>query len=187
VDILEIVKDRRSVREYRPDPVPQEAIDDLVEALRWAPSAGNLQSRKFYLVYNERIRQALSAAAGRRDAVGRLKKLVKGMLGRNPLTSAPLVVVACLDRSIAARYGERGELLYAIQDVAASLMNMMLTAHSRGLGTVWMGAFDEHAVATVMNLPGNLRPVALVPVGYPARVPLPPMRIPQEQVATVVR
>jgi nitroreductase len=116
-----------------------------------------------------------------------MKKAFKTAVGWDPLSEAPLVIVACLDRRIAERYGERGERLYAIQDVAASLMNMLLVAHDRGLGTVWIGSFDEDAVARVLDLPGHLRPVALVPVGYPALVPAPPQRAPQEQVVEFVR
>jgi nitroreductase len=187
MNVLEAVKGRRSIRDFHDRPVAHEAIDDLIEALRWAPSAGNLQSRKFYLVFNEDKRRRLAAAAGNKDLAARLKKAVKAALGKNALTSAPLVVVACLDRGIHARYGERGERLYAIQDVAASLMNMMLVAHDQGLGTVWIGAFDEQEVAEVLGLPEHLRPVALVPVGYPARVPAPPPRVSPEQVAEFVR
>lgn len=185
--VLETVKSRRSVREFTTDPIPQDIVTDLIEALRWAPSAGNLQSRKFYLVFNERVRRRLSGAAGRRDLSGRMKKVVKTVLGRDALSGAPLVVVACLDRGIAARYGDRGERLYAIQDVAASLMNMMLVAHEHGLGTVWIGSFDEKMVTESMDLQEHLRPVALVPVGYPARIPLAPQRLPCEQVVEYVR
>ena len=187
MSILDIVKSRRSVRAYRDRPIPQNAIDDLIEAIRWAPSAGNLESRKFYFVFHPDRRKALAGAAGNRDLAARMRQLVKTAVGRNPLSDAPLVVVACLDRRIAARYGERGERLYAIQDAAASLMNMMLVAHDRGLGTVWIGSFDEAAVAKVLDLPGHLRPVALVPVGYPALVPAPPQRAPLEQVVEFVR
>jgi len=187
MNVIDTIKSRRSVRDLKDQPIPQEAIEDLIEALRWAPSAGNLQSRKFYLVFNEGIRQQLACTAGNRDFAARMKKLVKSALGRDPLASAPLVIVACLDRSIAARYGERGEHLYAIQDVAASLMNMMLVAHDRGLGSVWVGAFDEETVAAILDLPEHLRPVALVPVGYPARVPAPPPRAPGEQIVKFVR
>jgi len=187
MDVLDAVKGRRSIRDFQDRPIPHETLEDLIEALRWAPSAGNLQSRKFYLVFNEDLRSRLAAAAGSTALAAKLKKAVKTVLGRNALSAAPLVIVACLDRSIAARYGERGERLYAIQDVALSLMNMMLVAHDRGLGSVWIGAFDEERVASVMGLPEHLRPVALVPVGHPARVPGPPERVPREQAVEFVR
>ena len=85
--------------------------------------------------------------------------------------------MACTDSQIKIHYGERGEYLYTIQDVAASLMGMMLVAHEEGLGTVWIGAFHERDVAGALNLPGNLRPVSIVPVGYPSSFPKAPERV----------
>ena len=70
-------------------------------------------------------------------------------------------------------YGSRGGELYAIQDVACSIENMMLAACSLGLGSVWVGAFDEYGVAKILDMPSHLRPVAIVPVGYPGQSPLP--------------
>jgi nitroreductase len=187
MSVLDVVKSRRSIRVYQDRPVPEEAIGDLIEAIRWAPSAGNLQSRKFYFVFPQDRRFALAGAAGNPGLAARMKKAFKTAVGWDPLSAAPLVIVACLDRRIAERYGERGERLYAIQDVAASLMNMMLVAHDRGLGTVWIGSFDEDAVAKALDLPGHLRPVALVPVGYPGQVPAPPQRMAREQIVELVR
>jgi nitroreductase len=187
MNVLDLVMSRRSVRVYQDRLVPDKAVEDLIEAIRWAPSAGNLESRKFFFVFDPDRRRALAGAAGNRGLAARMKKLVKTVAGRDPLSAAPLVIVACLDRRIATRYGERGEQLYAIQDVAASLMNLMLVAHDRGLGTVWVGSFDEAVVVKVLNLPEHLRPVALVPVGYPGQVPAPPPRAPQEQTIQFVR
>ncbi len=70
MSILDIIKNRRSVREFKDLEIPESAIDVLIEALRWAPSAGNLQSRKFYFVFNETMRNKLSRAGLRHDFVG---------------------------------------------------------------------------------------------------------------------
>jgi nitroreductase len=153
--ILEAVMQRRSIRDFKVQDIPQESIDMLVEAIRWAPSAGNLQSRKFYFIFDQEIR----------------KKLAEAALNQNFIAQAPLVVVACLDRHIAVRYGDRGVNLYSIQDVAASIMNLMLVAHEMRLGTCWVGAFNEFDVVEILDLPDHLRPIAIVPVGYPGRVP----------------
>ncbi|MGD2079903.1 MAG: nitroreductase family protein, partial [Nitrospirota bacterium] len=123
--------------------------------------AGNLQARKFYFVRDDVLKMRLAAAA----------------LNQTFIAEAPLVVVGCTDSLISSRYGERGVVLYTIQDVSASVMCMMLAAHELGLGTVWVGAFREKEVAAALSLPGNLRPVAIVPVGRPARVPKPPPRV----------
>ena len=187
IHILETIRERRSIRNFQDAHIPEEAVDALIEALRWAPSAGNLQSRKFFFVFNDDKKKKLAAAAGNPDFVARMKKLVKNALNLNFVSKAPLVVVACLDRRISTRYGERGVNLYSIQDVAASVMNMMLTAHELGLGSVWVGAFDENTVGEVMGLPDNLRPVALIPIGYPSAVPAPTPRMLGEEAVEFVR
>lgn len=171
MDLLQIIRRRRSIREFQERPIPEEMLDDLVEALRWAPSAGNLQSRFFYLVFREALRIQLAEAALAQDFVAQ----------------APLVVVACADRRILRTYGRRGTMLYMIQDVAASLQNLLLVAHARGLGAVWVGAFDEERVRAILAIPEHLVPVALVPVGYPAERPQAPSRLPHDRLVKMIR
>ncbi len=173
MSILDIIKTRRSVREFKDQEIPESAIDVLIEALRWAPSAGNLQSRKFYFVFNEAVRNKLAQAGLRRDFVSFIAR-------------APLVVVACADLRIASRYGERGTDLYCIQDTAASVQNLLLAAHDLGLGTCWVGAFKEKTVKEILDMPDYLRPVVLVPVGYPAKTPNPPDRLPRTDCVKVL-
>ena len=168
MNILEIIKTRRSVRDFTDQKIPERMIYVLGEALRWAPSAGNLQSRKFYFVSNQAIRNDLAQAGLRHDFVSFIAR-------------APLVVVACADHNSASRYGERGTHLYCIQDTAASVQNLLLAAHDLGLGTCWVGAFHEDKVRKILGLPDNLRPVVIVPVGYPAHTPIPPERISAEE------
>jgi nitroreductase len=164
MNILDIIKNRRSVREFKDQEIPESAIDALVEALRWAPSAGNLQSRKFYFVLNEELRNKLAQAGLRQDFVSFIVR-------------APLVIVACADLRIASRYGDRGKDLYCIQDTAASVQNLLLAAHDLGLGTCWVGAFNENRVKEILDMPDYLRPVVIVPVGYPAKTPKAPERL----------
>jgi nitroreductase len=164
MSILSTIKKRRSIREYLPKKITPEIIEDIKEALIWAPSAGNLQARKFFFIYSQKIKDRLAAAA----------------LNQSFIAQAPLVIVACTDGDIQNHYGKRGLHLYTIQDVAASLMGMMLLVHEEGLGSVWIGAFNEKEVSRIIGLPGNLRPVAIVPVGYPASVPTAPERVTKE-------
>lgn len=164
MSILDIIRNRRSVRDFTDREISESAIDALIEAVRWAPSAGNLQSRKFYFVFNEEIRKKLGQAELKRDFAAFIAR-------------APLVVVACVDLHIASRYGDRGKQLYCIQDAAASIQNLLLAAHELGLGTCWVGAFNEERIAGILDLPDNLRPVAVIPVGYPARTPKAPDRV----------
>ncbi len=169
--VLDAIKSRRSIREYQSKDIPETILESLTDALRWAPSAGNLQSRRFYFVFNPDVRKKLAGAA----------------LHQNFIARAPLVVVACLDRRIAARYGDRGVNLYAVQDVSASIMNMMLAAQEQGLGTVWVGAFNEFEVFEILEMPDHLRPIALVPVGFPSRNPGPTPRLAREEMIAVIR
>lgn len=187
MDTMEAVRTRRSVREFKDQPIPAEFLDALIEAIRWAPSAGNLQSRKFYLVFDCATKKRLDAAVGNPSVAGGLKRAAKKLLGRRLLSGAPLVAVACCDLRIAERYGSRGTDLYCIQDAAASTMNLMLVAHGFGLGSVWVGGFDEGKVARVLGLPGHLRPVAMIPVGFPARVPAPVPRMAGAEAVVIVQ
>lgn len=85
------------------------------------------------------------------------------------VAEASVVIVVCADEALAQeRYGERGRTLYCIQDTAAAVQNILLAAYALGLGTCWVGAFIEDQVRKAINAPVNMRPVALIPVGYPA-------------------
>jgi nitroreductase len=165
MDILKAVKERRSIRDFQKREIPRDIVDKLVDALIWAPSAGNLQARKFYFIKDEELKKKIAVAA----------------LKQHFLAEAPLVIVGCTDSRISYRYGERGVYLYSIQDVSCSLMGMMLVAHDIGLGSVWVGAFDEDAVFNILKLPQYLRPVSIVAVGYPSKVPSPPPRVSKEE------
>ncbi len=165
MDILEIIKNRRSVRSFQKKEIPEEVVEKLIEALIWAPSAGNLQSRKFYFIFDQKIKEGL----------------LKTALRQGFIAQAPLVIVGCADEKIASRYGERGQNLFSICDVSASIQNLMLLAYSEGLGTCWVGAFDEKEVSKVLNLPGNLRPIIILPVGYPSEKPKAPSRVSKEE------
>ena len=165
MEILEAIRERRSIRNFQKKDIPQKIVDKLIDALIWAPSAGNLQARKFFFVKDAKLREDIAAAALNQDCIA----------------EAPLVIVGCTDSRISNKYGERGEYLYSIQDVAAGIMGMMLVAHENGLGTVWVGAIREEELFGLLNLPQNLRPVAIVPVGYPVKIPSPPPRVSRQE------
>ena len=137
----------------------------MTESLVWAPSAGNLQSRKFYFIRDEAVKRKIAGAA----------------LNQGFIADAPLVIVGCTDSHVAGKYGERGVALYSIQDVACSVMGMMLVAFDNKLGTCWVGAFREEELTRILNLPMNLKPVVIVPVGYPSKIPPPPRRMSREE------
>lgn len=171
MDVLQVIRERRSIRAFQDRPIPQATLEALIQALTWAPSAGNLQSRHFFFVFDEDLRRRLADAA----------------LSQDFIAEAPLVIVACADHErVRWRYRDRGVSLYCLLDVAAAVQNILLTAHAQGLGTTWVGAFDEAAVSRLLNLPAGLRPVTIVPVGYPAEHPSAPRRLSREQLVTFV-
>jgi len=170
MNILRAVRERRSIRNFQKRNIPGELIDRLIEALIWAPSSGNLQARKFYFVKNEKIKNRIAAAA----------------LNQSFIAEAPLVIVGCTDSRISQKYGERGVNLYSIQDVALSIMGMMLVAHENSLGSVWVGAFREEEIARILALPGHFRPVSIVPIGYPSKIPNPPPRVSKKDAVEVI-
>lgn len=153
--IIDIIKKRHSVRAYRSDEIPLEIMNEIEEALILAPSAGNLQSRKFFFIKDKIKKMAIARAA----------------LSQMFIAEAPVVIVGCTDNLIKNRYGNRGIYLYSIQDVAISISFAMLVAEEHNLGTVWIGAFNEKEVSEILNLPENLRPVVILPLGYPDEEP----------------
>jgi nitroreductase len=162
MDMLEAIVSRRSIRAFKPDPVPELLLDQIWEAARWAPSAGNLQAREFVLVTDLSVKRTLCDAA----------------LNQRFIEEAPVDIVVCVhaERS-AQRYGERGRNLYCLQDATAAIQNILLAAHALGLGACWVGAFNEKLVSHALTLPRDIRPIALIPIGYPAEQPLAPSRL----------
>ncbi len=144
---------RKSVRSFdRGRDIPSEVVKKLLEAACQAPSAGNVQPWFFIVV---------------RD-VEKKSKLVVAARGQGFIRDAALVIAVCADLESASRsYGIRGTGLYALQDTAAAIENLLLAAYAEGLGSCWVGAFDESIAAQSLDLPAYLRPVALVPIGYP--------------------
>ena len=163
---------RFSCRGFKPEPVPAEVLDDLLEAARWAPSAGNLQPWRFVVVHAEAVRRRLAEAA----------------FGQTFLVEAPVIVVVCAvpDES-GRRYGARGRTLYCLQDTAAAVENLLLAAAAHDLGTCWVGAFDEPAAVRALDLDPAWRPVAMVPVGHAAEQPRGRLRRPADEVVRVIR
>lgn len=151
--VFEAIKERRSIRAYSNKMVPEKAVEKLIEAARWAPSAGNTQPLELVTVKEIEVKRKLSDAA----------------LNQTFIQTAPVVIVVCanLNRSISA-YGDRGKSLYSIQDTAAATQNILLAAHEMGLATCWVGAFREDEVRKVVNAPKGVKPVAIIPIGYAA-------------------
>jgi nitroreductase len=156
LDVLSAIRERRSIRSFLEREVAESDVRRIVECGAMAPSAGNLQPWEFVVVRDQRRKAALARAAYDQEFIA----------------EAPLVIVVLADQERSASvYGRRGLELYAIQDTAAAIQNMLLAACGMGYGTCWVGAFDEDSVAEIVKAGPGIKPVAVIPVGYPRYVP----------------
>lgn len=148
--IHEIIKNRRSVRKYSSKPIPGEVLKRLKHALRFAPSACNLQPWKFIFVTDDNLKTELSCIANNQSFIA----------------EAPLIVVACGYPGKA--YKRMGGCKNSVDiDIAIALDHLTLAAASEGLGTCWIGAFKEEQVKHLLGVPKNAVITAMMPVGYP--------------------
>jgi nitroreductase len=171
MDFWQVLEARHSVRQFDPAAeVSPEIVERILQAAVRAPSAGNRQPWHFYVVRDPGLRRGLATAAFDQEFVAQ----------------APVAIVVCADaEQSAARYRERGRQLYCLQDTAAAAAHILLAAVALGLGSCWVGAFDEHRAAAVLDLPAHHRPVAILPIGRPAGAPArSPARQPLQSVAT---
>lgn len=167
MDFEQLTRDRRSVRAFRPDPVPDETIERLLSAAVRAPSAGNLQAWEFVVVRDPETKRRLAQAA----------------FDQSFVAEAPLVIVTCrnLLRN-AFRYGRRGRDFYSLVDASCASMLLLLAAHNEGLGACFVGAYRDAEVCRISRLPGHVRPVGIIPIGYPAEAPPALSRLPLAEV-----
>ncbi len=154
MDFFEAVNARCSMRKYATMPVEESKLQQILEAVNRAPSAGNLQGYEVYVVRDLEKRQMLCKAAW----------------DQGFLLESPLILVFCSHPSRSAeKYGERGETLYAVQDATIACTFAMLAATALGLSSVWVGAFEPEQVWQVIGGPEGELPVAMLPIGYPAK------------------
>jgi nitroreductase len=161
-----IFRRRYSCRSFAATPLSHTELEHILEAALWAPSAGNLQPWRFIVVTSGELKGRLARAAHQEF-----------------VAEAPVVIVVCaVPGESARRYGERGRSLYCLQDTAAATENILLAAAELGLGSCWVGAFEEPAAAAALALPAAWRPVAVVPVGHPLGRPAARERRPRQEV-----
>jgi nitroreductase len=149
LDVFEAVRTRRSIRAYQDKAVEKEKLMKVLEAGRLSPSAVNIQPWHFIAVTDKAARESLLPA-----------------YNRSWFVNAPAIIVACaLPESSWSR--QDGEEYWKV-DVAIAMQSMVLVAHELGLGTCWIGAFDEDEVKKALGIPKEVRVVAMTPLGYPA-------------------
>ncbi len=190
-NLLDLIQSRRSIRRYQNRGVPREAIEMVLDAARWSPSAHNRQPWRFAIIESHEIKHKLAAAMGRRlradlERDGVAAEAIEQDAARSyqRITNAPVVIVACVTMLNMDTYADarraRAEHLMATQSVAMAVQNLLLAAHALGLGACWMCAplFVPDTVREVLQLDADWEPQALITLGYPAeqkiktRVPL---------------
>jgi len=156
MDIFDVFSKRHSIRAFPDQPVADDVLKQILETVNRGPSAGNLQAFDIYQVSKIEHKQALMRASYDQEF----------------LVQAPVVLVFCAVPSRSAvRYTERGETLYCIQDATIACTHAMLAATALGLGSVWVGAFDEETVHQIIGAEPGHRPVAMLPIGFPNAEP----------------
>ena len=152
MDVFTAISQRCSVRAYKPTDVEEDKLKKVLEAARLSPSASNRQDWKFIVVKNKETR----------------KKLVKAVFGQSFIAEAPIIIVACgLEPNAMLACGQPMHTV----DVSIAFAYMILQAYELGLGTCWIGAFNEDETKKIIRVPENVRVVAMTPLGYPNQSP----------------
>jgi nitroreductase len=172
MEFFEVIKNRHSIRTFSDQPVEDEKLQQILETANLAPSAGNLQAYEIYVVTDAKKRDGLSCAA----------------LAQEYVAVAPVALVFCTHPELTeGRYTERGTRLYTVQDATIACTFAMLAATDLGLGSVWVGTFDEKVVRLIIGAPDSQVPVVILAVGYAAEFPDQHPRRPLDQLAHRVK
>jgi coenzyme F420-0:L-glutamate ligase / coenzyme F420-1:gamma-L-glutamate ligase len=178
--IMETILRRRSIRRYRPDRVPRTLVIELLTAAIWAPSAHNRQPWRFCVIESQAQKEKLARAMGERlradlEADGIAQEIITADFSRSyeRITSAPLLVLLCLTMEDMDQYPDarraQNEYIMSVQSTAMAGQNLLLAAHSVGLGACWMCAplFCPDVVTAALDLPATWQPQGLLTLGYP--------------------
>ncbi|MFH1227774.1 MAG: nitroreductase family protein [Planctomycetota bacterium] len=159
MDIYEAINKRQSVRKYTSDSISDDKLNRILEAVRRAPSGKNGQPWRFIVVKDDKIK----------------KDLVFACKNQSFIADAPVIIVGCAVEE--ESYQKQGGYMKSWSiDLGLAFDHLMLAAVAEGLGTCWIGAFDEASVKKVLNIPDKFRIVGLTPLGVPAESPAPKPR-----------
>ncbi len=164
MDVFTAIEQRRSIRKYSNKPVEEEKLQKVLEAARLSPSAKNEQNWKFIVVRDDKVREELTKAIGQPFVGG-----------------APIILVCCGTEPNSIMKG--GQPRYTI-DLSIATAYMILKAYEEGLGTCWLGSYDERAVKKVLEVPDEVRVVSITPLGYPDESPAPRPRKPIDEIVS---
>lgn len=162
MDVFEAIRTRRSVRRFRNNAVEDEKIQTILDSVRQSPSWANLQCWRFVVVRNRSTREKISELSYVESFFAPLS--YKTNPARKGLTEAPVILVACADPS---QSGNLWGQSYYMTDIGIAAQTLMLSARALGLGTVFVGVFEEEQIRNLLTIPQNIRIVGLFPLGYP--------------------
>ncbi len=184
MDLHQFLRSRRSIRRFKPDPVPDSVIKNILTTATFAPSAHNRQPWRFCVVTDVSVKQKLADAMAieferdlENDQLPQTEIQKRTKRSRERMTAAPVLVILCLDMSEMDVYPDKkrkqAEFRMAMQSVANAGMQLMLAAHAEGLGSVWVCSplFVQETIQSVLNLPKTWEPQAMFFVGYPDVIP----------------
>ena len=159
MDLMEAIKGRRSIRKYRPDPIPEEVLRAVLEAVRWSPSWANTQCWEVIIIKDPKTKSELAAT------------LAKGNPALASMIDAPLLLVLCGKKGFSGYYKGQSATVkgdWLMFDTGLAMQNLCLAAHSQGLGTVVIGLFDHKKVEEILGVSQEAEVVAMTPLGYPS-------------------
>jgi nitroreductase len=167
-DIMGLIQTRRSVRKYKTDPVPDEALQNVLNAVRWAQSWANTQCWEIVVIMDPTVKKEVQAGVS------------SGNPSYEALVSAPVLLALCAKMGTSGFYkGEAATKFgdWFMYDLGIATQNIALTAHAQGLGTVVVGLMDHDAIKNTLNVPDGYEFVTIMPLGYPDQErPAPPRR-----------
>lgn len=167
IDLMEVIKERRSIRKYEEKDIPEELANRVLDAVRWTPSWVNTQCWEVVVVKDKEIKERLQ------------KTISKGNPAAKAIVEAPVILAVCgrLEKSgyykdkVSTKFGD-----WYMFDLGLATQNLCLMAHHLGLGTVIVGSFDHDRAGKILNVPAGYELVVLIPMGYPAKTPSAPKR-----------
>lgn len=156
MEFFEVIRNRHSIRAFTAQTLEPDKVQAILDAANAAPSAGNLQGYEIFAVTNRDVLHALQRAAYEQEFIGQ----------------AQIALVFCAHPARSAvKYGERGINLYCVQDATIACAFAHLAATALGLASVWVGAFNDAMVSAAVGVGEDLKPVAILPIGYPGKPP----------------
>lgn len=160
MELDQAIKNRRSIRKFKDIPIEMDKIAKIIDAARRAPSSGNLQNWRFIIIQDKE----------------KISKIADACYHQTWINKAPVIIAVCgIQDKTKQFYGERG-IMYAHQNTAAAIQNILLTAYDLELSACWVGAFSDDEINLILEIPEKAQVHAIIPMGYPDEItPEPPL------------